>query len=518
MRNSFLPVIAMVLVAVAALALIRPGSPRGAGGPDLFPGIYRLGKREVVPSLPSGELVCTTTITSAQTRDRRTRLAADAWDQVVIAAEDTDAACRTLVLALAEELTRRGCVAVIDTPDNPQPIPIPSDRRLRVSTLRDAPPGQPGGQYQATLRVVMHEPRPDDDHPAARLLPGGGIREVELTVEHRSHQPKGVPPPWDRWYATVGRSMAVEVIAALAQTAPVDAKGTPTPPATDWHGLVRADWPQRLPEPPQRAPARWLASFQHDLVRGWIGGIRGATHVSSATGATEPAIAPFARQLDRGAWKETTTDGQPLRLWTREADGERTCISALPNANGWDLVLWQERPAPAQRFADWQQEAERGDALARWRLGAHLACVAIPADLRAAATTWLAAHQPDLIEQAQLPGEATPAVAWLAADLLRAPAPTLSRPGVPALVRGQPWSGPARPTALSIDGQALWLLVRGATPGLVVLAADATAGRPRLVTLPVDYKTRQPLAVTASLANGALAITRTADAITVVWR
>ncbi|MBA3686914.1 MAG: hypothetical protein H0W72_16975, partial [Planctomycetes bacterium] len=183
MRNSLLPIAMTLLVALVAVLLIRPGDILGAKGPEIFSGIFRLPKdaKRMVPSLA---LQAENRITAELGVGLAAGIEPDSWRTVVVAAADATEVTRAVVLALAERLTERGCMVIIDV-DGKQPLPIGCDRMLRVSRVAGDPPEAPGA-CAFTVRFEQSAPRFPAGHPAADLAGALGTSDQSLVVAHSS--------------------------------------------------------------------------------------------------------------------------------------------------------------------------------------------------------------------------------------------------------------------------------------------------------------------------------------------
>lgn len=204
-RNSFLPLLMTAVVAFAAYLLIPAGDGMGADGPELFSGILRLPKDQA-KMVPSANLTVDHQVTVTVPATRVPGLEPDAWRVVTIANDDAGPLTRAVTLALAEELTRRGAVAVIDA-QGQAPLPMPADRVLRVATLAADPPGERPRALNATVRVRQEPILLPAGHPAAGLQGASGVPTMEFIIAHRS-EPDRSPPRWATWYAGVGRAIA----------------------------------------------------------------------------------------------------------------------------------------------------------------------------------------------------------------------------------------------------------------------------------------------------------------------
>jgi hypothetical protein len=375
MRNSFLPLIMMLGVSAVAYLLIRPAPLPGSSGPEIYPGFFRLprGNKLVVDSVTS--VVCENDIKEATTDDQRVGCEPDSWHMVMLRAEDDGAVTRAVVLAMAEQLTASG-VYVVTVPSREAPLNFAVDRVISV-TSTGAQPGKLGDPISATISMNMSAPRFPAGHPAEHLQPAIGIRGGSLVIDHRNHVSEhSVVPTWGEWYATIGRSVAT---LALGQWAP---QGT-TP--FDWTEQVPSDWGKWIADPPRHAVMRWHAALQCELVRGWVGEIRGKTTIA-ANGTEQSSFVPVEKLLKKGNWNKVSASDSPWQIWQREDGGETYLFAIRETPSGWTLTHWQERKEPAGVHEEWLDAAERGDLSARHNIRQYLLSTALPDDqqLRAA--------------------------------------------------------------------------------------------------------------------------------------
>jgi hypothetical protein len=252
MRNSLLPILALVAVTIAAVFLTTGGAERGSGGPDVQPGIFRLPAKER-QQIASAPLTLATQVSGA--------LAHPGVRVLLISGDDGEALTRALLLGLAEECTRRGGLAILDPgkAKTGEPLPLGCDLRLAVSLVAGAPPASKAqGTATVTWQIVATAPVPAGDLPAAQWLPDGLVPTSERTTVTTTVA--GAADTWYGWYAAVGRHAAAEVFASLAISAVTDL----APHVTG------AAWPApaaRLPLPPGADEIRWEGAFQQPLVR-----------------------------------------------------------------------------------------------------------------------------------------------------------------------------------------------------------------------------------------------------------
>jgi hypothetical protein len=388
MRNSALPIVSAALV--VAILLLRmeglPTAPPGSAGPELVSGIFRLTKQTRL-RLASAPLEASNEVKPAAAPAASAGEAAN-FRVVVVAAEDHEPLTAALVMALAERLTENGSAVLIDTLSD-RPLQLPADRALCVSTIHATLPGAPGGDCVAELAVVDRLFAFPAGSPGAVAQPAlSGPTSARFAIIHRSRSPTGPPPAWGAWYAAIGRGMAAALLARIAPA------GVPTllgPGGAPGAGIeLRPEWPTPLPAPPFIEPLRWFGALQQELVRGWIGEIAGlesidehGEHLASIV-RLERALAR-ARVVKEAAWTLDEHSNDSLRMWNRDPD----CLLATRRADGWDVILWQQRAGIVALYRRWVDEAAAGSASARILLERYRDCAAIPLEERARA------HSPD---------------------------------------------------------------------------------------------------------------------------
>ncbi|HYE04336.1 MAG TPA: hypothetical protein VEL07_02340 [Planctomycetota bacterium] len=470
MRNSFFPIVMTLIIAAAAAALIPRASSAGREGPLINSGMFRLPADGRIRVATQEGMAIDNTVAVEHERDTRVGLEPDPWDCVAVVGEDRAPSTKALIQALAEDLTARGTLVVVNARAEHEQAPalaIPVDRILRITTVSAQPlPAVPGEPYEFTLRVRHHAARLPDDHPAAALQWAGGARDLTVTVAHRSRATGTGDRAWGPWWAAIGRSLASDVIAAVE---PATVPGAPLP--VDWTHR-RPRWPDRLTDPPTDPVLRWHAAFEHDLVRGWTGRIDGTTTLAK-NGERISAFAPIEKRLGSGEWEETSVEGSALRTWQKTKDDHVLQVAARDTGNGWDLSCWQEWREPAGVHDEWIDAATAGDALARDRLRRHLASQALPPDQQDAARA-LIATDADAAEDTML---------------ARSTAGAEHLPRWMVLERGKPQSAPIRPLRLMAAGaRVVWLVtplrpdqrlapgsaVGQVAPGVALITGSAT--------------------------------------------
>jgi hypothetical protein len=387
MRNSLLPLAALIAVVIASLWLVRGGAAPGVNGPEIFPGIFRFPAKEarrVAPMALSHETAV----------DAAGPAVAASAAVVLLSGLDTGLPTRVALLGLAEEITRRGGIAVLDPAEarEPDPLPLGADWRVAVGTVASAVAAEPLGE--CSLTVAVHASAVVPGGPAARWLPGEAApASAAFQVVHRSRAAAGAAGGWPARYAGIGNALAGAVCARLGLAAACPDPGVRAR-ANAWEGAGR------IPQPPGADELRWQGAFQFPLVRGWVGAVEQAT-TTNRTGAAIPALQPLLKRLARGGWQgQLLAGGTPVQnqdgvltaggapvdpgqvAWVRDHDGLPAELRFIPAGTGWRLELWQVRAQPAQVVQQWRESAAAGDAAARTLLERHRATVGIPADLR----------------------------------------------------------------------------------------------------------------------------------------
>lgn len=377
MRNSLTPLVFVVLVAVAAVLLTRSEVEPGMGGPTIYPGIFRLPKRDrfLVASAPleaSNEVAAKSDPVAVPPPAR-----GETWRVVVVSADDRHPLTCAGVLALAERLTTQGVVVVVDPLDAPA-FPLGADRQMRVATVDAVLPNEPGGVCSGHLRIVSRLLRPVSGHPLARLLPAAGAEpDLVIDITHNSRAPIGSTVRWPERYAATGRGIAD---ATLARVAP---GGLPQliDPQTNLRLTTlrpRADWGSTLWLPPSSDTLRWDGAVQEAFVRGWIGTINGTSSLDR-TGAPVSSLNPLLDRLKRAGWNEQSdgADLIPGRRLFAGREGESRWLTIDTRPHGWEVVVWQERGGLVALVEGWISAGAKAE------LTAYRDCPALPADLRA---------------------------------------------------------------------------------------------------------------------------------------
>ena len=367
MRNSLLPLVLLGLIIACSLYLIRGGGERGAGGPAVFPGILKLPEKQRKMT-PSAELK------AENACDEKPPADSASWRVVLIAADDSQPLTRTVLLALGEELTRRGCIAILEprSRDMGEPLPLGADAMLRITTTTQTMPADRPGELAFTSRIEAVPVRVAVDHPAARWFPDlPASAPVTLSLRHHS-TPVG-STGWPSWFAGVGRSVADALLQRLGTPATVtDTAERVRMTAWILPGQKEADSPYgRIPAPPQSDIVERTVAFQHPFVRGWLGTLS-PVPVTTHEGGTRTAHEELAKRLERGKWMPAG-DGR----WNKDdtlADG--TEVHRSITVTGEAFVEWQERPKPTAVWEAWQEAKDTA------QLARHAATAGIPASLK----------------------------------------------------------------------------------------------------------------------------------------
>ncbi|MBA2481062.1 MAG: hypothetical protein H0V44_10385 [Planctomycetes bacterium] len=338
----------MIAVLVGSFALIPRGSGRGAGGPEINPGIFRFPSKSI-HRVDSMTLDQDNRIEVVRSAVEAEPFALDLRTVVVVAGGDRMALTQAAMLGLAEGVTRSGGVAILDPLRAPESDttslpPIGATLVIEVATTGGEAPTSPNQAIEATLRIRARSVGVDD-HPAARFAPDMPRVAAEFALTHRS---AGTGGSWPERYAAVGRGIGAAVLSRLGAGAAASA----TP-------LSVADWGTPLPQPPQSKTLRWSAAFQHHLVRGWVGRIDGSRTIVRG-GGEQGSSEQLVRRMAASGWVEDPGDDAALRVFTCERDGMSLALSLRADAAGFDVAMWQERPHAAELFTQWMEAAQSG--------------------------------------------------------------------------------------------------------------------------------------------------------------
>jgi hypothetical protein len=376
MRNSVLPLFGVMSVLMFALLALRGDSQPGLHGPDIFPGIFRLPKKDKFPII-SAPLKNDTKISAEGAIPLPE---AETWRVVVISALDRAATTRAVVLSLAEKLARHGSVTIVD-PVETDVFPMGCDRIMTVATENEQNPKVLGEEGAATVLVTTRLARLPNGHPADLLQrdPGGPVH-MQMTINQRSRA-DGVIDGWPQWWAGFGRSIADSI---LTHIAPQGLPPVSDPETRRWLPslLPRSDWGTPLALQPTTEHLQWDFAFQEDLVRGWVGHITGM-QVTTKRSGEQPAELQLQQRMTSGSWESAGAPG--VYLYTRKDThgvSEWFSFSPLPQQIGWSVTWWQERPKMAAVFEQLDSDATKGDLNAQRLLYAYRACPNMPTELR----------------------------------------------------------------------------------------------------------------------------------------
>ncbi|MFW5845899.1 MAG: hypothetical protein ACOCXJ_06710 [Planctomycetota bacterium] len=388
MKNSVIPVIALILVALALPFCIDTSASGGSDGPQLSAGLYEGREGVAVPSYDSDTLPVVVALEALQEgleglvpvrplTDRRLGLEMVGWQATALVAEDTHALTRAAIKGLAERLsgallpgqdlelepTRPADYRVVTiVPVAGEPVPIPVERVLRVRTRSADLSAGPAGASTAELLVSLHDPR----HPSVPLQSAAGIRAGFWRLRMRSPGSDAAGLVWPRWYASIGRHLADSLLdaAGASGSAPCNWQ------ATDFqqrHG----DWQDAVPVQPRHELVHWQAAWQQPLVRGRQGVVYGSAGTDRQDRPV-PAEDAIAAILERGGWQRII-DEPAQRRWAIERAEGLQHVAIWRRDYGWEVGAWQQLPEAADRLETWRAAATGPDATgARQHLRRHL--------------------------------------------------------------------------------------------------------------------------------------------------
>jgi len=232
---------------------------------------------------------------------------------------------------------------------------------------------------------------------------------VRLTATLRlpaGHRSRGGWRQWRPWIIATALTVMVIISAGPHRIQPT-AKDVPL-----------QSWAGHLPLPPNLAVLRWTGCFEQELVRGWVGRIQGLT-TTDRMGGEIPTLQPLLKLLakktadpetggsDDGLWRKQAATDPQATLFARTRGGLDEFIMAIPDAEGWDCVLWQEQPRANSLHQTWLDLASDPEEdpllvrLARGKLRRHLLTPRIPEDQQAEALKVLR-QNPDAAEVAMI--------------------------------------------------------------------------------------------------------------------
>lgn len=367
MRNSVMPMVLVLIVVLAAVLLLRSESKPGLNGPDVFPGIFRLPKKDKF-HVDSAVLTSTNEVTAdgAVPANR-----GESWRVVQVVAKDHHALTRSVVLGLGEQLTGHGCVVLVSPVDAPA-FPLGCARIVTIATDQAEIPAMLGGEARATVRVTSHLARLPAGHPAATLLPHPeGVTATAFTIAHHTTAATGVAG-WPNWWAALGRGLAITAVTHLA---PGGLPALVDPQTRAWLPTLApmADWGTALGQAPTTERLRWDFALQEPLIRGWVGHVTGLT-APDRSGVEKPTLDQLLDRMASGKWEAVgvTDETKPtLRMFTRTVEGRTEWFSITAREGGWAVACWQERSGIPDLFSDWAKAAAMGDQGAQRLLYAH---------------------------------------------------------------------------------------------------------------------------------------------------
>lgn len=365
MNNSSTPLFfALATITAAVLWLyVSPVAEPGSEGPRLAPGILRLPKdeRRLIPSAPitaTNERIATPTSAAIST------VFPESWTTVIVGASDSNPMTACVVLGLAEELTRRGTVAIIVTTDAPI-HPLGADLSLHVSTDLSAIPPDPRSDWRGVIHANWYDLRLPNEHPGAAYH---GVSSSESGVISLAHHSTATDASahWSERYAAVGRSIATGILTELhAPLSPVKR-------------LVSRDWGSALKLPPQCQGLHWHGAFQDDFVRGWVG------HLS------EKNYSDLEHRLTNGHWTATPHAPPQWQLWQRDQE--------YFSFHDGQVACWQEATDVPALIETWLTDAQSSNAdrahNAQQHLRRYAQLAALPATLRARIAGLIPAEKP----------------------------------------------------------------------------------------------------------------------------
>ncbi|MDA3959237.1 MAG: hypothetical protein PF961_00480 [Planctomycetota bacterium] len=430
LRNSWLPVVTMVIILGAALALLLKEHEHGRSGPAVQPGIYPMTER-FLPSLEPSVLpvLCSVTETEGlafrEQRDDRLGLEVVPWDEIAIAIEDHHPLTRSVAKAMAEDLT--GILARNDTnaatpaaaaahlvvmlpADTQSPLPLMVRRVLRVRTV--APMGAdlaklaPNTGAQLTVEVGIHDALGPAAIAQVGMMPSGGIRQhcIAVQAEVGASQDR---IDWPHWHLTVGRAIARDALLALfdgtGPEVPWDEAADRTQAVLDRHQASNEAlaWTSLPGNPPNASVDRWYGSWQGPLVRGWGGAIIGRTVPVTKEGTIVPTIDLLNKVMGKGRWQDPEQDEERWLWRSIKEEGDFEYAIASARAWGWRLSVLGRHDKALEIAVGWLTGAEQGDQRDRAQLRRHLLAQGLPNSWREPAAKLLRT-KPDAAEMAVL--------------------------------------------------------------------------------------------------------------------
>jgi hypothetical protein len=392
MRNSLWPLVMVVCVVALTIFSLRGQAQPGMHGPDIFPGIFRLPKKDKFPIISADAQFDNQVSAHGPTLSQNP----ETWRVILISAVDRKPMTRAVVLSLAEQLTKNGSVVIVDPAETPA-FPMGCDRVLSVATLSEENPTVLGEPTRAQVEVHVQLARFSATHPAAVLFRDEGTQETQKITLNVFAKPQGVVAGWPQWWAACGRQVSSELLRACA---PQGVPAVSDEQTKRWLATMvpPSDWGTPLSQPLTTDNLHWDFGFQEDLIRGWSGHITGMS-VTKKNGAQEPSVNQLMERVKAGQWELA---GAPdTHIYRREQHGHREwfAFSALPNDAGWSVSWWQEREGILALFEQWFAAAQNKDdlsaaQLAQRRLAFYRKSPLLPPDIKNALsnTTQPTAH------------------------------------------------------------------------------------------------------------------------------
>jgi hypothetical protein len=378
MKNSLLPVVMVVAVAVLALYSLRGQAQPGMHGPDIFPGIFRLPKKDKFPVISAPAKFDNQIEAHGPTLSNNP----ETWRVVLLSAQDRAPMTRAVVLSLAEQLTKHGSVVIVDPAEAPA-FPMGCDRIINVATVTDENPRALGDAMRAQLEIQVQLARFAPTHPAAALFRDEGNTTQQKISLRFNAKPQASVDGWPQWWSACGRQAAQELLSACA---PGGIPAVSDVQTKKWLATMvpPSDWGIPLNQPLTTSNLNWDFGFQEDFIRGWSGHITGMS-VTKKNGSSEPTLTQLMDRVSAGKWELA---GAPdTHLYRREQNGhsEWFGFSALPNNAGWSVTWWQERQGILGLLEDWFTAAQKNDeaaVIAQRRLAFYRNSPLLPPEMR----------------------------------------------------------------------------------------------------------------------------------------
>lgn len=493
-RNSWAPLIGLVVAMGVGLLLLEPSAPAGHEGPVLAPGAFPVTDRWR-PGPEAGLLRMDVQLTASPDSlaldpavDRRSGLEVVPWDQIALSVEDYHPITRSLARGLAEHLTghltENGAASPVGMDDRARLVyfvlredsglSMPMRQLLSLRLIEESGERGPGGTYRCLLQLSLRDTHRPEVDAASHLLPAGGIAEGDwrLAAEIRA-DPSAT---WAEWHIGAGRELAAAVLRTLpaqelAWDEPEDprqrmlARTTSGYYGPEWAEYASMTWSGAIDTPPKEGVERWTACFQAPLVRGWLGQIWG--HQVTRKGETKATLELFKDKIkgaDRTWAPAMEIDGG--WAWDAKPTANFDHLQARPRPWGTLLAVHRRFAEPDRTLMLWLDLAASGQIQARHQLRRHLFCSGLdPQRLREAAA--FLRQDPDAADLAALGSlpDAAPAerqaatvIAWLRGIGKESALPDLT--GLPELA-AEPIAWDSRPRLFQHAGAPV-LLIRAA--------------------------------------------------------